>query len=53
MVIMLMKMKIENSDERNDLLTPHRNLELKITDGKIRILSVGTYHVKNIKTQWK
>lgn len=49
---MLMKMKIENSDERNDLLTPHRNLELKITDGKIRT-SVGTYHAKNIKTQWK
>ena len=25
---------------------------LKVTDGKIRILSVGTYHLKNIKTQW-
>ena len=29
-----MNMKIENSDERNDVLTLHRNLELNVTDGK-------------------
>lgn len=50
---MFMKMKTENSDERNDVLTLHRNLEFNVTDGKIKILSVGTYHLKNIKTQWK